>query len=166
MQFRIAMTVLATTGAVLAGAGTARAGTLTSTVESPQGVVWTGLCPETIMEKDVDSLTPICRDLGYRSDTATFQAVTGLGGTKLTDTAQDGRIVNVSEITADGRWQRTNFMPDGSSVVTNCAIAGNEVPYSGCTRTVQAAGGSLASTTAAKAHAAKKHAASKRHARR
>lgn len=158
MKLPLAVTVLATAGVMLAGAQTAKAGMLTSTVEGPNGAVWSGQCPGTIAEKDVDTLSETCRNLGYRMDTASYRQIASLGGTKLTQTASDGTVVNVNEILPGGRWQRTNFLPDGSAVVTACAIAGDAVPYSGCTRTRVAAGGSLAAASATK-HA-------KRHAKR
>src|SRR5262249_4219118 len=84
MKFRI--TLAASAAVLLGGAASANASnTLTTTVEGPQGVVWTGQCPEWVAESDIDKVSSMCRNLGFRLPTDTLRTVRSLGGTKITD---------------------------------------------------------------------------------
>jgi hypothetical protein len=136
------LTVLAATAAVLlSGAASANAAsnTLTTTVEGPQGVVWTGQCPEWVAESDIDTVSTMCRNLGYRLPTDTLRTVRSLGGTKVIDTHADGELVNLAYITPENHWLRRNVLPTGGTVVTDCPIVGDTVDMSrgACTQTFE-----------------------------
>jgi hypothetical protein len=147
LPLAIAVALLAATPAA------ASAADITSTVTGPTGTVWTGTCPGTVAESDIGTVSPMCRALGYSMDTSTYRTIVALGGTTLTDTRADGSVLNLERITPEGRWVRTNYLDDGGYVVTDCAISGNAVPYSGCTRTEHLVGGGAKAAAARRAHA-------------
>jgi hypothetical protein len=137
------LTLLAATATVLltgaASANAADSNMLTTTVEGPQGVVWTGQCPEWVNESDIDKVDAMCRNLGYRLPTDTLRTVRSLGGTKITDTHADGSLVNLAYITPENHWLRRNVLPAGGTVVTDCPIVGDTVDMSrgACTQTTE-----------------------------
>jgi len=132
MKLPLAAALAAATFAAAPAA--ARAADLTSTVSGPSGTVWSGAFPATMSEENVDQLSPICRALGYTSDDSAYHTVLRLGGTTLTDTRADGTIANLEQVTADGHWVRTNYLPGGGSVVTDCTISNGSIASRDCSR--------------------------------